>query len=102
MYRAWANVLLPPKPALKPQSDAHDIGRFGYLVDPPVQLAGPAIEGRTKIGEHGVWSRPCVISQRGAAGCPPPTPTEWAIYSIEHKKNIVYIDTFRDLMSRFL
>ena len=28
MYRACANVLLPPKPALNPQSYAHDIGRF--------------------------------------------------------------------------
>jgi hypothetical protein len=28
MHRAWANVFLPPKPALKSQNVAHRIGRF--------------------------------------------------------------------------
>jgi hypothetical protein len=69
MYRAWANVLLPPNPALKPQSDAHDIGRFGYLMNPPAaQLAGPAIEGRTKIGEHGIFESPMCDIPAGSGG----------------------------------
>ena len=68
MYRACANVLLPPKPALNPQSYAHDIGRFGYLMDPPAQLAGPAIEGRTKIGEDGIFESPMCDIPAGSGG----------------------------------
>ena len=68
MYRAWANVLSPLKPALKPQSDAHDICRFGYHIDPPAQLAGPAIEGRTKMGEHGIFESPMCDIPAGSGG----------------------------------
>ena len=68
MYRAWATVLLPPKPALKSQSYAHHIGRFGYLMDASALLAGPAIEGRTKIGEDGIFESPTCDIPAGSGG----------------------------------
>ncbi len=68
MYRAWANVLLPPRPALESQNVAHRIGRFPDHMDLPAQLAGPAIEGRTKIGEHGIFESPRCDIPAGSGG----------------------------------
>ena len=68
MYRAWANVLLPPKPVLKPQNAVHHIGRFQGDMSVPALLAGPAIEGRTKIGEHDIFESPMCVIPAGSGG----------------------------------
>ena len=68
MYRAWANVLLPPKPTHEPQSDVHHIGRFRDDTVAPAQLAGPAIEGRAKIGELGIFESPTCDIPAGNGG----------------------------------
>ncbi len=68
MYRAWATVLLPPKPALKSENAAHHIGRFPDPMDASALLAGPAIEGRTKIGEHGIFESPTCDIPAGNGG----------------------------------
>ncbi len=68
MYRAWANVLSPPKPALKPQNAVHHIGGFRDDTAAPAQLAVPAIEGRTKIGEHGIFESPMSDNPAGTCG----------------------------------
>ncbi len=68
MYRAWANVLLPPKPVLKPQNVVHHIGMFPDHMDVPALLAGPAIEGRTKIGEHDIFESPMCDIPAGSGG----------------------------------
>ena len=68
MYRAWENVLLPPKPALKSENAAHRIGRIQDHMDIPALLAGQAIEGRTKIGEHDYFESPMCDIQAGSGG----------------------------------
>jgi hypothetical protein len=37
-------------------------------MDPPAQLTGPAIEGRTKIGEHGIFESPRCDIPAGSGG----------------------------------
>ena len=37
-------------------------------MDAPALLAGPAIEGRTKIGEHGIFESPMCDIPAGSSG----------------------------------
>jgi hypothetical protein len=68
MYRARASVLSPPKPALKPQNVAPHYGRFRGDTAAPAQLAGPAIEGRTKLGKHDICESPMCDIPAGSGG----------------------------------
>jgi hypothetical protein len=68
MYRAWANVHLPPKPALKSENSVHHIGRIQDHMDIPALLAGQAIEGRTEIGERDFVESPMCDIPAGSSG----------------------------------
>ncbi len=56
------------KPALKSENGAHRIGRFPDPMDIPAVLAGQAIEGRTKIGEHDFVESPMCNIPAGSGG----------------------------------
>ncbi len=68
MYRAWANVFLLPKPVFKPKNVMPHIGRFRGDMGAPAQLAGPAIEGRTKTAEHDIFESHMCDIPAGSGG----------------------------------
>jgi hypothetical protein len=75
MYRGWVIVLLPPKLVFKSKNALPRYGRIRILWTPVRNRPAPRSRDEPKSPSTTILSRPCVISQRGAAGCPPPLKT---------------------------